>query len=98
MVRSVTDVLSVRRRIHQGVGLRRLRDIEDDHPSFAVGIFVHQLRLVHRALFTSTTVPLIGAKISLTAFTDSTVPIGSPRLTVFPIGGSSTYTTSVSRS
>ena len=39
--------------------------------------------------------PPIGAKISLTAFTDSTVPIGSPCLTVFPIGGSSTYTTSV---
>src|SRR5438128_1432568 len=42
-----------------------------------------------RALFTSTTLPARGAKISLTAFTDSTVPIGSPCLQAFPIGGSS---------
>src|SRR2546426_4490836 len=46
----VADVLSVRRRIHQHVGLRRLRDVEDDHPSLAVGIFVHKLGLIHESL------------------------------------------------
>src|SRR3990170_3031540 len=49
-----------------------------------------------RTLFTSTTVPLSGAKISLTAFTDSTTPMGSPCFTTFPTRGSSTNTTSVS--
>src|SRR2546422_7175884 len=38
-------------------------------------------------LLASTTFPATGAKISLTAFTDSTVPIGSPCLTTFPTGG-----------
>src|SRR3989442_5593207 len=47
---SVADVLPVRRRIHQGVGLSRLCDVEDDHPSLAVGIFVHKLGLVHESL------------------------------------------------
>jgi hypothetical protein len=49
-----------------------------------------------RAPFTSTTSPESGAKSSLTAFTDSTVPNTSCAASFRPGAGSSTYTTSPS--
>src|SRR5713226_8836237 len=44
--RLIADVFSVCRGIHECARLRRLGSLEDDHPSLAVRILVHELGLV----------------------------------------------------
>ena len=66
--------LIVRRGVEQASELRKVGRPNEQHPALAVGRFVDQLGLVASSSLIATTLPLIGANSSLTAFTDSMSP------------------------